>query len=176
MTFQEIAKLLETNIQTIPNLVSVLKRGFEEAEAGSDVEVTQVISSGTKIASIAVGEESTDIFAPTSEVNYSTTERKIGKWIDNSDLYQKTIAFTPESTITADTTIETIEGIEIKEITAIATNTEDNRAYQIPYITGNKTTQIIMDEGNIIKIKIANDSWSNEWTFLITIKYTKTAA
>ena len=91
MTFKEIAKLLETNIQTIPNLIAILKKGFEEAEAGSDVEVTQVQSSGTKIASIAVGEESTDIYAPSAAHNYSTTEQIVGKWIDGTtNVYEKT--------------------------------------------------------------------------------------
>ena len=91
MTFKDIAKLLETNIQTIPNLVQILKKGFEEAEAGSDVEVTQVVSSGTKIASIAVGEESTDIYAPI--VSYSTDEYDTGKrWIDGRTIYGKILS------------------------------------------------------------------------------------
>ena len=98
MTFKEIAKLLETNIQTIPNLIAILKKGFEEAEAGSDVEVTQIQSSGTKIASITVGEESTDIYAPNPIIPYSTTEHIIGKWIDGTtDIYE--ITFIKDSDI-----------------------------------------------------------------------------
>ena len=101
MTFKEIAKLLETNIQTTPNLISILKRGFEEAEAGSDVEVTQIISSGTKIATIEVGEESTDIYAP-NEI-YSANEIEIGKWVDNKPIYRKVITITESTEMQEDT-------------------------------------------------------------------------
>lgn len=62
MTFKDIAKKLTTSIQTLPEIVRILAEGLENVEAGS-----------------------------TSEIDYSTTERKIGKWIDDSDLYEKTI-------------------------------------------------------------------------------------
>ena len=91
MTLKDIAKKLTTSIQTIPELVRILAEGLENAEAGSQVEVTAIQESGTKIATITIDEEATDIYAPTSEVIYSTTERKIGKWIDGTDIYEKTI-------------------------------------------------------------------------------------
>lgn len=64
MTFQELAQKLATTIQTTPELYRILKEAFEDMEAGSDVTVTQVQTSGNKIATITVGEEATDIYSP----------------------------------------------------------------------------------------------------------------
>lgn len=67
MTFKDIAKKLTTSIQTIPELVRILAEGLEKVEgAGSTVEVTQIISTGTKIASVKVDDETTDLYAPSS--------------------------------------------------------------------------------------------------------------
>ena len=61
-------------------------------EGGSEVEVTQVLESGTKIATISVDSVSTDLYAPsTISQDYSTTERVVGKWIDGTtDVYEIT--------------------------------------------------------------------------------------
>ena len=90
MTLKDIAKQLTTAVQTVPNLVQILRDGLEQATAGSSVEVTQVVSSGTKIASVKVDNETTDLYAPSAVVNYSTEERIIGKYIDGTtDVYTK---------------------------------------------------------------------------------------
>ena len=92
MTLKDIAKQLTTAVQTVPNLVQILRDGLEQAEAGSDVEVTQVVSSGTRIASVKVGEETTDLYAPSALHDYSTSEHIVGKWIDGKDIFEKTFA------------------------------------------------------------------------------------
>lgn len=91
MTLKDIAKQLTTAVQTVPNLVQILRDGLEQATAGSSVEVTQVVSSGTKIASVKVDNETTDLYAPSAVHNYSTTEHVVGKWIDNNDIYEITV-------------------------------------------------------------------------------------
>lgn len=67
----------------------------EGGGGGSTVEVTQVLSSGTKIATITVDDTPTDLYAPAaSSQNYSTTERVVGKWIDGTtDVYERTWDF-----------------------------------------------------------------------------------
>ena len=58
----------------------------------TDVDVTQVVSTGTKIATISVDGDDTDIYAPESSgggIEFSTTEKEIGKWIDGKTLYSK---------------------------------------------------------------------------------------
>lgn len=61
---------------------------------GSNVSVTQILSTGTKIATITVDDTPTDLYAPSgggggggSATNYSTTEQEIGTWIDGGTLY-----------------------------------------------------------------------------------------
>ena len=68
---------------------------------GSTVAVTQILSSGTKIAEIDIDGQTTDLYAPegggegfvnpvlVNRANlYSTSERIIGQWIDGKPLYQ----------------------------------------------------------------------------------------
>lgn len=64
----------------------------EGGGGGSTVEVTQVVSTGTKIATITVDDTPTDLYAPaSSSQDYSTTPRIIGKWIDGTaDVYEVT--------------------------------------------------------------------------------------
>lgn len=66
MTLKDIAKQLTTAVQTVPNLVQILRDGFEQATAGSTVEVTQVVSTGTKIASVKVDDNTTDLYTPSA--------------------------------------------------------------------------------------------------------------
>jgi len=71
MTLKDIAKQLTTAVQTVPNLVQILRDGLEQVEAGSDV---------------------------THE--YSTNEQIVGKWIDGSDVYEKVITTPAQISIT----------------------------------------------------------------------------
>ena len=95
MTFKDLAAQLSTAIQTLPNLIQVLREGFQEVEAGSDVEVTQIVTTGTEIANIKVGDDpAVSIYAPgaTGGIDYSTDEQDTGiKWTDGKSIYQRTI-------------------------------------------------------------------------------------
>lgn len=73
--------------------------------APTDVDVTQVVSTGTKIATITVDNVPTDIYAPNgSAIDYSTSEQNTGiKWIDGSDIYQKTWKFESDVSLTSQT-------------------------------------------------------------------------
>lgn len=163
MTFQELAQKLATSIQTVPELFRILKEGFEDMEAGSDVTVTQVQSSGNKIASITVGEETTDIYSPEVDVTqtlqsgteiaeiegtkiyapskeYKTTEQIIGKWTDNKDIYEKVITYTfvegQYTHVAFDVTVDKLIDISIVPIgcSSYYTNSSDYlRAYRYTY-------------------------------------------
>lgn len=82
-----------------------LKESFDDVAdkvvdtGGSVVEVEAELTEGTKVATITVDGDGTDIYVPDSSVNYSTTEKVIGKWIDGSDLYEITLEITPTSQI-----------------------------------------------------------------------------
>ena len=90
-SFADIAEELSTTVQTVPNLVKVLKDGFQDVEAGgSVVEVEAIQTTGTKIATITVDNEDTDLYAPAGGTIYSTDEKVIGTWVDGKPIYEKT--------------------------------------------------------------------------------------
>ena len=62
MTFKDLAKRISTCYNSLPALIDALRDGFNEVEGGG---------------------------GGSSDIVYSTTERKIGKWLDD-DLYQRT--------------------------------------------------------------------------------------
>ena len=206
MTYQELAQKLATAIQTTPELYRILAEAFENMEAGSDVTVTQIQSSGNKIASITVGEEATDIYSPEVDVQqtlqsgteiaeiegtkiyapieeYSTTERKIGKWIDNSDLYQKTIYIEhlPDGTVSDDWVFYNtgIEGtINVIEMDGMVTFANGNRS-PIPYVLANSLQGAFMNQIGLYfktettQVGIMCGSDRSTASAYVTIKYTK---
>ena len=143
--------------------------------APTDVDVTQVVSTGTKIATITVDDVPTDIYAPAggTSQDYSTSEHVIGKWIDGvSDVYEKTIEYTPESTISSATAIGTITNADLVIIhEACGVNASQNRMWMLPM---GGTTDISCNSGTVY-LNINNDSWSTDWTFYVTVRYTKTS-
>ena len=103
--------------------------------------------------------------------DYSTTEQVIGKWIDGiTDVYEKTIVYTPESTISSATAIGTITNADIVIIhEACGVNASQNRMWMLPM---GGTTDISYNSGSVY-LNITNDSWSTDWTFYVTVRYTK---
>lgn len=81
MTFKDLAKRISTCYNSLPALIDALRDGFNEVEGGGS-----------------------------SDIEYSTTERKIGKWIDGTtDVYEKSydlsnISFS-NSAVTIDSTL-----------------------------------------------------------------------
>lgn len=59
MTFEDLSKQLNTSVQSIQNLVQVLSAAFADMEGGG------------------------------SSSDYSSEEHVVGKWIDGSDVYEK---------------------------------------------------------------------------------------
>ena len=163
MTYQELAQKLATAIQTTPELYRILAEAFENMEAGSEVTVTQVQSSGNKIATITVGEEATDIYSPEVDVTqtlqsgteiaeiegtkiyapneeYKTTEQIIGKWTDNKNIYEKVITYTfvegQYTHVAFDSAVDKLIEISIVPIgcSSYYTNSNDYlRAYRYTY-------------------------------------------
>ena len=139
----------------------------------TEVIVTQVQESGTKIATIGVDGVDTDIYAPSpSGVEYSTTEKVIGTWIDGSPLYQKTIdvGVLPNNntkSVSIDSNIDLI--IKFEGFTSSTTD----RTYQRPLpMVGSGNALIRVDRnGNDLRI-ITYTDWTT-YTGYVTITYTK---
>ena len=184
MTLKDIAKQLDTAIQTVPNLVKILKDGLEQAETGSDVDVEQVVSSGTKIATISVGDEDTDLYAPAfTQLNYSTTEQNTGiKWVDGKVLYQITIEATTENSTGYQNIYKIPDGVDVKEIHEIYVS-NSGEAITGVWINGNvlyecaiaNTTSANPEKYLMVKRITSDAGWSTV-KFICTLKYTKTAS
>lgn len=111
--------------------------------------------------------------------NYSTTEHVIGKWIDGSTLYEKTVDFGALPNATTKSVAHGISNInKIVSISAVATRSSDGTAIAIPnaYPSTNYIT-----EGAYIDIQNTNiriTTGANKTAFdntYVTLRYTKTA-
>lgn len=174
MTLKDIAKQLTTAVQTVPNLVQILRDGFEQAIAGSAVEVTQVVSSGTKIASVKVDNETTNLYAPSAEIIYSTTEHTVGKWIDNSTIYEKTINLgTMPNNTSASVNLDISNIGIIIDINCIGISSTG--AIPVPYVDdAYKNGDVLLDINTSVGIvRIITASDKSGYTAYLTIRYTK---
>ena len=147
MTFKDIAKQLTTAVQTVPNLVQILRDGFEQAEAGSG-----------------------------SSIEYSTTEKVIGKWIDGSDLYEKTIDI---GAIEATLSKDVAHGISIGTLVSAqgsAYNSSTSMWFPIPYVDNDASYQryCYVTDTNVRVGGAANAAAVSKC--YVTIRYTKPAA
>lgn len=118
----------------------------------TDVDVTQVVSTGTKIATITVDDVPTDIYAPSASGHtYSTTEQVVGKWVDNSDIYE--ITFTGLSTTTTGANWCEISGTNISNLSKVI----NCKAYNIAV------------DGNFINMAIAEVAKSTNSKVQLTV-------
>ena len=151
-------KDIKNSFQAQKNIVDVTEKYIgllENAEGGGSVEVTQIVSSGTKIASIKVNDVTTDLYAPKNSEDYSGTETAIGTWSDNEILYRKNFPFS-DITLTSGQNAkigEFSEAISLK--IAIGTCTEGSTTVTLP-----ERSMSIQYSSNELKLA-ATDSWSN---------------
>ena len=71
-----------------------------ELPVGDTVSVNSIQTTGTTIAEITVNNVTAQIKAPNASTpvhEYSTTEQVVGKWIDNSDVYERVVSFNLDS-------------------------------------------------------------------------------
>lgn len=112
--------------------------------------------------------------------DYTTTERKIGKWIDGSDLYQRTFVVTGLVNMQTNKAVLGTSGIDIKAIDGYiewTLNGEPSPRTALNYSSGNNyyvVTQIAYTDINIQP----NRANTTTLTFgipeaVVTIKYTK---
>lgn len=146
MTLKDIAKQLTTAVQTVPNLVQILRDGFEQAEGGSS-----------------------------DAHNYSTTEHVVGKWIDDADLYEKTVSI---GTVDAGTSGKNVaHGISnlgtVVEIIGTSYNTTENAYSSLPRVDNDASYQrYVLVTSTDVKIGGAANAAALTEAY-ITIRYTK---
>jgi len=103
---------------------------------------------------------------------YSTTEKEVGTWIDNSPLYRKTIDFGALPNADSKNVAHNISNLDkVVKIEGIAI--AGNRAFPLPHVdTGDAITGIrITVEGAEIQIRTGMDRTA--WHGYVTLYYTK---
>lgn len=148
---------------------------------GSTVEVTQVLESGTKIATITVDDTPTDLYAPagSSGHNYSTTEQVVGKWIDGSDVYEITL----DAGDVPDTSAKTLDNTpaNIAHLISVA-----GFAYSTAQPGNDRPLPFCADSTNPIRVDLTHTTTNKirittytAWTgykAYVTIRYTKSSS
>lgn len=144
---------------------------------GGDVQELEVEVAALSASVLTIGEKLENV------TEASTTERVVGKWIDGSDIYEKT--FTDTLPVIVDNAFSTktidISTLNIKDVidydVVIKQIVNDlNIFVKTPYLT-NTGLQIKsnVDAGNYISI-ISNAAAYSECGISATIRYTKNAA
>ena len=149
MTFKDLAKRISTCYNSLPALIDALRDGFNEVEGGGG----------------------------SSDIEYSTEERKIGKWINGSDLYQKTISFGALPNNTSKSVNHGIENLDlIVEFSALAKRPSPFNIIPLPssHYQSASAQQEISFNATAITVRNGNDSSAYSDVY-ITLQYTKTA-
>ena len=110
---------------------------------------------------------------------YSTTERIVGKWIDGSDVYEKSVKLEGVVYTTANTnhTVMEIPGIALPiSLTAMFSNSTKTIYHSSPYVATDqaaKKSYFDFDMENSLIYFISQDTWAST-TMIVTARYTKT--
>lgn len=146
--------------------------GAEELEDLSDVDLTSPTEG--QVLTYDGANWINDDPSASGEIIYSTTERVVGKWINNKPLYEITYEYTNSGISSTTAIISLTSDIVVRDIKGVLCS-NDGRVYMLPYSSGNSTTSFRVNTSNQIEVVINNDSWSSSYTpWYITIQYTKT--
>ena len=109
--------------------------------------------------------------------NYSTSEKVIGKWVDGSLLYQKTISFgsLPNASM-KDLSIFTANTVKIKKIFGYSYRPSDGMTIELPRANPTAANCISVDvitNQSTIRVTTGGDYSSFTETY-VTLQYTKT--
>ena len=84
---------------------------------------------------------------------YSETEKKVGKWIDGSDLYERTYVFDSISASSTFATLMDITGLNIKTISGYASYSGVNADMYLNTLIDGNYNAIVYKDGNLLKYK-----------------------
>lgn len=106
---------------------------------------------------------------------YSTTEKVVGKWIDGSDIYEKTIDFGALPNATTKTVDHNIANLaNVVELSGIAKSGSDY--FPLPILSTSNVNRNVLLYATNTAVGISNSYDYSEYSATVIIKYTKTAA
>lgn len=112
-------------------------------------------------------------------LTYSTTETKIGTWIDGRPLYRKVLTSPGLATATKKTILYNINNVKQMWIEkAFIEQTNQGRVVVLPEVGYNgeltSKTDVWIEKSDNCVYLYSNGGWGNEWVFYIILNYTKT--
>ena len=140
-SFINLNKALRTTLQNVPAVVDTLITGFDEIGDAAEAQNT-----------------------------YSTTERVVGKWIDGSTIYEKTVDLGTLPNVAPKTVNHGITNLD-KVISIIAVGNSDSPRIPLPYIFDDDKRVNIYVSTDVIIINTNRDLSS--YTGVCTLRYTK---
>ena len=147
--------------------INVQPSSAGEAESYNDLTDKPAINGHT-----LGGNQSNAALGIGERMDFSTTEREVGTWIDGSTLYEKTINI---GTLPNNTTLNVAHGITYDYVvdlkgTAINNNTKD--ILPLPYVgpVAEDGVRLVMSTTNII-IKVGSNR--SDYSGYVTVRYTK---
>lgn len=142
-----LKKGLRTTLTNVPALIDTLIRGLDGVAEAAEEENT-----------------------------YSTSEHVVGKWIDGSEIYERTYDIGALPNATTKSTEHNITNLD-KIISIAAVGSSATLRFPIPYIYGTKTdinfVNIFVDNVNIT-VNCTGDRSS--YNGVVTVRYTKSTA
>lgn len=157
---------------TAGDVLTLGSDGPEWAELPKELPDTTGASTGDVLS---LGSSGPEWSTPAGGVSYSTTEREVGKWIDGSTLYEKTIVKQNISSVSSSTVLvpsSELTGINIVEIGGSYVSITTASTYPInAYINSNTIIATWFSEGDIYYWLYWGDS--DTYDAYITIRYTK---
>lgn len=148
----------------------ILNKKILGGGSSADVQELKVEVAALSASVLTIGEKVENV------TEYSTTEKIVGKWIDGSDIYEKTLSV--ESLTVGETSIQ--HGIQNADrlIDVYGTALYDSKYIFIPYVSTNAIYNIGIGNFSTTTIDVGIGSgFSGGLTdATITLRYTKTAA
>lgn len=110
-----------------------------------------------------------------TDISYSTAERKIGKWIDGSDLYEKTVSCGALPNSTGKSVPHAIANLKnIVEIKGYAIRTVGSTlTYPLPFVNSNNTSRVELTVSSTNISITTNVDFSYLDDTYVTLRYTK---
>lgn len=174
--FEFVSPILESVGHLYVHSLTVQQSGskyvsVDISSSASHTDMSSTIPTSAKF-SLYYG-TSSGIVELNTEVSYSTAERKIGKWIDGSDLYEKTVDFGALPNATNKQVNHGIDNLgTMVEIKGIAIRSSDNASKPLPYSDPTATKIISLETTSSVIYTETGTNYSayNAW---VTLRYTK---
>lgn len=154
---------------TNPRIMADNIRKLSTMTGGTIVTANPEGAATGNLEKIGIGD---GIYKVNSEDEYSTTEKVVGKWLDGSPLYEKTISYTGEITTSYVKIAELGTAVDNLIYTAFSNTTSNGE--NVVYQTSDRVYLRVEKSTGYVNVS-SSAAWSSS-TLFVTLRYTKPAS